>query len=175
MPTFPAYSGELPFCLNPLNPRHYFLLAYWLYFRPTAFRYYLYQADPDFYRSGPGINIFRSFAKPAYLNLYVIALFLSGLLSICIGVPVVQGASLLQQTVPLWREMAIGVAGGLAIGLAIGLAMGFAAGSSALCAATMLMPKVPIRTKGSSRSFRPFLLVGALIEPPVPPARHRWS
>jgi len=40
MPTFPTYHGELPRCLNPLNLRHYFLLAYWVYFRPTALKCY---------------------------------------------------------------------------------------------------------------------------------------
>jgi len=51
MPTFPPYRDELPHCLNPLNPCHYILLAYWLYFRPTDLRCYLYQADSDLYRS----------------------------------------------------------------------------------------------------------------------------
>jgi len=41
MPTFPTYRGELPQCLDPLNLRHYFLLAYWVYFRPTALKCYL--------------------------------------------------------------------------------------------------------------------------------------
>ena len=41
MLTFPTYRGELPQCLNPLNLRHYFLLAYWVYFRPTALKCYL--------------------------------------------------------------------------------------------------------------------------------------
>jgi len=51
MPTFPTYRGEMPAVLSPLNPRHYLLLAYWVYFRPTAFKRYLYQADPDIYRN----------------------------------------------------------------------------------------------------------------------------
>ena len=56
MPDFPTYRGELPRCLNPRNPRHYLLLAYWIYFRPTALKAYLYQADPDLYRAGPGTH-----------------------------------------------------------------------------------------------------------------------
>ncbi|MEM9215245.1 MAG: ATP-binding protein [Cyanobacteria bacterium P01_F01_bin.150] len=128
MPTFPTYPGKLPSRLNPFNPWHYFLLAYWLYFRPTAFRCYLYQADPDFYRSGPGINIFRSVAKPAYCNLYVIALILTLCLSLCIGVPVVEGESLLQGVESLWSEMAVGVAVGVAVGIAVGVAFGVAVG-----------------------------------------------
>ena len=50
MPTFPTYHGELPPCLNPLNLRHYFLLIYWIFFRPTALNCYLYQADAELYR-----------------------------------------------------------------------------------------------------------------------------
>lgn len=45
MPTFPTYNGELPACLSPTNPRHYLLLIYWIYFRPTAF-------DGDAYFTG---------------------------------------------------------------------------------------------------------------------------
>ena len=65
MPTFPTYRGELPQCLNPRNLHHYLLLAYWVYFRPTALKCYLYQADPELYRSGPGLDIFRSWRAPA--------------------------------------------------------------------------------------------------------------
>lgn len=74
MPTFPTYPGELPSCLNPLNLRHYFLLAYWVFFRPTALKCYLYQADPDLYRTGPGLGIFRTLRVSAYRNLYLVAL-----------------------------------------------------------------------------------------------------
>ncbi|MGB3518015.1 MAG: hypothetical protein WBA43_16280, partial [Elainellaceae cyanobacterium] len=73
MPTFPTYPGELPACLNPFNPRHYALLAYWIFFRPTALKCYLYQADPELYRAGPGLGVFRSLARSAYRNLYGMA------------------------------------------------------------------------------------------------------
>jgi hypothetical protein len=36
MPTFPTYDGELPSRLNLQNLRHYLLLAYWIYFRPST-------------------------------------------------------------------------------------------------------------------------------------------
>ena len=74
MPTFPVYPGELPKCLNPLNLRHYFLLAYWVYFRPTALKCYLYQADAKLYRTGSGLGIFRTLANPAYRNLYLVGI-----------------------------------------------------------------------------------------------------
>ncbi|NER34036.1 MAG: hypothetical protein F6J93_08330 [Oscillatoria sp. SIO1A7] len=46
MPAFPSYRGTTPKCLNPLNPYHYLLLAYWLFFRPSGFSAYLNQAEP---------------------------------------------------------------------------------------------------------------------------------
>ncbi|MCA1992535.1 MAG: AAA family ATPase [Coleofasciculus sp. S288] len=72
MPKFSAYQGELPECLNPLNLRHYLLLAYWTYFRPTALKTYLYQVEPDFYRAAPGLQIFYTLRTPFYRNLYLI-------------------------------------------------------------------------------------------------------
>ena len=47
MPAFPSYRGTIPKCLNPLNPYHYLLLAYWLFFRPSGFSAYLNQAEPN--------------------------------------------------------------------------------------------------------------------------------
>ena len=74
MPTFPIYDGELPSCLNPWNPRHYLLVLYWVYFRPTALKCYLYQADPELYRDGEGWDSFnKGFRVSAYRNLWIIA------------------------------------------------------------------------------------------------------
>ena len=66
MPTFPTYSGELPDCLSPFNLRHYFLLAYWIYFRPTALTCYLYQANPEQYRNRPSQSIFQIWREKQY-------------------------------------------------------------------------------------------------------------
>ena len=74
MLTFPTYHGELPECLNPLNLRHYWLLAYWVFFRPTALKCYLYRADPEFYRAGLGLSIFRTLFVPVYRNLFLTAI-----------------------------------------------------------------------------------------------------
>ncbi|MBF2075462.1 MAG: AAA family ATPase [Synechococcales cyanobacterium C42_A2020_086] len=77
MPNFSVYQsiyfylGEVPDCLDLLNLRHYFLLAYWVYFRPTALKSYLYQIDPEFYSANPGLQIFRSLGIPPYRNLYL--------------------------------------------------------------------------------------------------------
>jgi AAA+ ATPase superfamily predicted ATPase len=92
MPTFPVYDGELPSCLNPLNLRHYGLLAYWIYFRPTALKYYLYQANPELYKnSGDISNFIRGLRTPTYRNLLFTALGLAfGLLiliALLIGLP----------------------------------------------------------------------------------------
>jgi hypothetical protein len=74
MPTFPTYPGKLPKCLNPFDWRHYFLVAYWVFFRPTALKCYLYQADPVLYRGDSGKGIGNAMALPAYRNLILVAL-----------------------------------------------------------------------------------------------------
>ena len=71
MPTFPKYRGELPKCLNPLNLRHYFLLAYWVYFRPSALNCYIHQADPNFHNLRGLEKYHRLWYLKAYRNLYL--------------------------------------------------------------------------------------------------------
>jgi hypothetical protein len=79
MPTFPTYDGELPQCLNPLNPRHYGLVLYWVFFRPTALKCYLYQASPDLYQSEPSSQkIITCLREPAYrLFFWISILFIT--------------------------------------------------------------------------------------------------
>ncbi len=74
MPTFPTWPGALPRSLQPLNWRHYGLLLYWLYFRPTALKCYLYQTDPELYRARGFGQLKRALAQPAYRNLNLVAL-----------------------------------------------------------------------------------------------------
>ena len=132
MPTFPTFPGELPSCLNPLNLRHYLLLAYWVFFRPTALKCYLYQADPDLYKAGPGLGIFRTLRVSAYRNLYLIALGATLWMSALFGVPIVLLVSSIQGTAPDLAGMAFGVAFvvafvvvfGVALGVAFGVALG---------------------------------------------------
>jgi hypothetical protein len=76
MPTFPTYRGEMPAVLSPLNPRHYWLLAYWIYFRPTALKCYLYTANFELYQLLSGVNdstlwkrLWNIIRTPAYRNL----------------------------------------------------------------------------------------------------------
>jgi hypothetical protein len=51
MPTFPPYPPGLPRCLNPWKIRHWLLVIYWVFFRPSALKCYLYQVGPEFYRN----------------------------------------------------------------------------------------------------------------------------
>jgi hypothetical protein len=152
MPTFPTYHGELSKCLNPLNLRHYFLLAYWVFFRPTALKCYLYQADPDLYRTGPGVGIFRTWGRPTYRNLYLMMPGTIVLLSLLAGVPML-----------LWliwfSNVQIGILGwatGIVVGTMIGIVFGSVggtilglAGSAALSMVGGVMGGVAFGTTGA--------------------------
>ncbi|MBW4621316.1 MAG: AAA family ATPase [Cyanosarcina radialis HA8281-LM2] len=90
MPTFPKYDGKLPECLNPFNPIHYWLLAYWVYFRPTALNCYLYQAAPEIYHHRNVRQIFRLWKIRAYRHLYcmtLVAILLFGVLVTWLMIP----------------------------------------------------------------------------------------
>ncbi len=76
MPTFPTYDGELPKCLNPLNPRHYLLVLYWVFFRPTALKCYLYQANPEIYKN---VDEWQRYRKTIRLHAYQILGFTGSL------------------------------------------------------------------------------------------------
>ncbi|MEH2005509.1 ATP-binding protein [Nostoc sp.] len=80
--SFPNYRGRIPQCLNPLNICHYVLLAYWVYFRPTALNCYLYQANSDIYQSRGFGKIFRTWRIAAYRNLYWMAMCAIALFSV---------------------------------------------------------------------------------------------
>jgi hypothetical protein len=141
MPTFSVYQGELPECLDPLNFRHYLLLAYWVYFHPTALKSYLYQIKPELYRAAPGLQIFRTLRIPAYRNLYLIIPGVSLVISILLGLPFLLTLSW-QTGQPinwLWwlAGTIIGVAVGsiffiiffVVFGVAVSIARGLVAGS----------------------------------------------
>lgn len=124
MPTFPTYRGELPQCLNPLNPRHYFLLLYWIFFRPTALKCYLYQANPDIYRSKMGKIVFQTRQIPAYYNLYIMMPIISILLAILLNLPVTLLTGQILGISVNWLKWS----GGLTFGLLIGMVGGMAGG-----------------------------------------------
>lgn len=74
MAIFPQERGETPEFLNPLNPYHYGLLAYWVFFRPSVLRSYLYKAAPDLYRQSGWSKFRGSFKVPGYRNLYLMTI-----------------------------------------------------------------------------------------------------
>ncbi|HAJ60434.1 MAG TPA: hypothetical protein DCP31_15155, partial [Cyanobacteria bacterium UBA8543] len=88
MPTFPKYQGELPQCLNPFNLRHYWLLAYWVYFRPTALNCYLYQAAPECYLLRGLSKVRRTWNIRAYRSLYFMVPVAVLLLALLVGLVV---------------------------------------------------------------------------------------
>jgi AAA+ ATPase superfamily predicted ATPase len=149
MSTFPTYRGKLPSPLNPFNPLHYLWLAYWVYFRPTALKSYLYQANPHIW---PGFDPNDYFNKvPAYYNLYlmvpgailslsVVARLVFALITSWISGTPITWANIGQ--VALWSiiwgigfglisgiaSMALGVASSIAGGISIGVAFSLAVG-----------------------------------------------
>lgn len=133
-PGFPFYSGQLPHSLNPLNLRHYLLLTYWIYFHPTAFKSYLYRADPETYRAGPGWSIFRTWHVPSYRNLYLMVPGEVMLLVIFIGLPLIAGANQFDNylgegdLIDWGRHIVTGMVIGIVVGLVFGVLCDVAGG-----------------------------------------------
>ncbi len=100
MPNFPTVDCEIPETLNPLNLRHYFLLIYWIYFRPTDLKCYLYQADPELYRTGARLSILRTLFIPTYRNLYFITLGISVLFFVLVCLAAISATLLLKVESP---------------------------------------------------------------------------
>ena len=146
MPTFPTWPGELPRCLDPLNWRHYFLLLYWMFFRPTALKCYLYRADPELYRGEGESRLKRALANPAYRQLVMVSI--GSLIIVSLFSIILQSLFVWIFTLP-WRSLAsvdrvstlfhtilpavasgvaLGVAGGVALGVVGGVAFGVAGG-----------------------------------------------
>lgn len=89
MSKFPSYHGELPECLNPLMPRHYLLLFYWVFFNHTALKCYLYQASPELYCSHLSGNILGIWHVPTYRKLYFMVPILSIFISLTLVLPII--------------------------------------------------------------------------------------
>src|ERR687886_1049264 len=85
MPNFPKPSGDLPEILSPFNLRHYWLIAYWFYFRPTAFHRYLYQAAPDVYQLRGYRKFLQTWRVPAYRNIYLMLPLAIALMAVLVG------------------------------------------------------------------------------------------
>ncbi|HEY9891019.1 MAG TPA: hypothetical protein V6D37_04290 [Candidatus Sericytochromatia bacterium] len=88
MPNFPIYRGELPEVLSPWKFRHYLLLAYWVYFRPTAFHCYLNAAAPDFAQNKGFQKIWRTWSIPAYRHVYLMLPIASAFLALLLALVV---------------------------------------------------------------------------------------
>ncbi|MBN2004323.1 MAG: hypothetical protein JXA21_13290 [Anaerolineae bacterium] len=88
MPTYPNYHGDLPVALNPLNLRHYFLLAYWVYFRPNALAAYLCQGQRDLPVPGSARKISNLWRIPSHRSVFVMLPGMAALLSALLGLPV---------------------------------------------------------------------------------------
>lgn len=142
-PAFPVYRGELPARLNPLNPRHYLLLAYWIFCRPTALKYYLYRAAPEVYRNPRSgwDNLWGMLRIPAYHFPVLMAPVLSAMLTVIVtllvgwmpGAPVdwlrfAFGAALFAALISAVFGVASCVAFGAAAGVAHGVVGGVASG-----------------------------------------------
>ena len=124
MPKFPTYRDELPKRLSPLKFSHYLLLAYWIYFRPTALKCYLYQALPDLYSSEAQVGVFRRWGTPAYRNLFMMTPIVSLLLSLLLCLPVTFYSGWILDVPVDWGKWRDGVLFGVALGVPFGIAFG---------------------------------------------------
>ena len=120
MPKFPTYEGEIPPYLHPLNPRHWLLLANWIYRRPTALKCYLYQANSELYWEEKWVGISRAWLVPAYRNLYLciplVCLSLTFLLSLPISI-----VSWFQGNPPDLFSLVSGALSGVVLGVVLGM------------------------------------------------------
>lgn len=140
-PDFPKYVGPpMPTVLNPLKPGHYWLLLLWIYFQPSRLKHYLYQADPELYVATGGA-IFRTWRRPAYRNLYLMALPLTFAIIIMFvftfkvlnGRPidlfyVIRNVALVIAfgvTIVMLRDVKTGVIFSMLVGIIIGLIVNF--------------------------------------------------
>ncbi|MCD4739451.1 MAG: hypothetical protein K8R89_09385 [Anaerolineae bacterium] len=129
MPSFPSYAGPpLPAVLNPLNPRHYLMLADWIFFKPSRLKQYLYRADPELYFQSVQRTLVGIWRVPAYRSLWLMMPVLILLISAVAAAAVSWAASATQETAVDWAGMTLGVAFGVAFGVAMGVAMGVAGG-----------------------------------------------
>ncbi|MEW5856939.1 MAG: hypothetical protein AB1861_06105 [Cyanobacteriota bacterium] len=88
MPNFPKLRDDLPDVLSPLKLRHYSLLAYWVYFRPTAFHSYLYHAAPDLYQMRGYQKFLQTWKVPSYRNIYLMLPMAIALMALLAGMTI---------------------------------------------------------------------------------------
>lgn len=123
MPSFPRYRGYMPAVLQPWNPGHWLLLAYWIYFQPTALKCYLYTADPELYTTWRGwASMRRAFSRPAYRHALISAAIVLSLLAVALT----RLASAAQGTPVNWWGVTLGVAVCVALGVVLSVIVGVA-------------------------------------------------
>ena len=102
MPNFPIYRGEEPEVLNPLKLRDYLLLAYWVYFRPTALHCYLNAAAPNLEKAQGLSRIFKLWRIRAYRNVYLMLPIALAIFALLVGLVVMLYAFTTFQGNPSW-------------------------------------------------------------------------
>ncbi len=106
LPSFPTHQGTpLPRVLNPLNPRHYWLLLKWIYFQPSSLKHYLYRTDSELYRAQAASALGPALRVPAYRNPYLMCI----VLVLLIFAGAVGIVSLAQGTPLNWQRLGFGV------------------------------------------------------------------
>ena len=124
MPTFPTYRGTLPKSLSVFRPTHYLLLAYWVYFRPSALKAYVYQGVPELFNVDNPIGFFRKWGTPAFRNLFIMIPLVCTILTVVLG-GMITAMTAWYLDVPInWEQWREGGMLGVALGVTIGMAMG---------------------------------------------------
>jgi hypothetical protein len=124
MLNFPTCPGNIPRVLRWYNPHHYVVLAYWIYFRPTALKCYFHQALPELYNYKAPPGFFRRWGNPSYRNLFLMVPTVALVLSFTVGMFVTSFSAWLLQVEVNWPQWQDGLGFGVAVGVAVGMAMG---------------------------------------------------
>ncbi len=121
---FPTYRSELPTCLRLLKPSHYALFAYWIYFRPTVLKCYLYQAMPELYSIEQPMTFFRKWGNPAFRNLFFMIPVVCLVLSVLLSLPVTLWSASRLNVPVNWQQWLDSGMLGIALGITLGMAFG---------------------------------------------------
>lgn len=96
------------------------MLLDWIFFKPSRFKHYLWDADPELYRERGLTALEQSLHLPAYRNLLGMASFITLLLSLLL----VGALSWIQGTEIRWGAWAFSVMVGMAMGVGAGARLG---------------------------------------------------
>ena len=159
---FPTYPHDLPHSLNPFRLADYARLAYWVYFRPTALKSYLFRALPGLFDQAHPIGFFRKWGAPAFRNLFIMMPVICAVISIIGGgVTTLLCVWMLHVPVTLakWPDGALlGIALGMTLGMAFGM-VGRVIGGAALSAMVGVMYGITVGVVGGVSFTAAFGLV----------------